>query len=660
MNRVFFSDQVTFTFAATPEVDVDDTILAYVFLNGSTTPHTVLAEAPGQITENEYSPGLFRYNITDYEVPNTTTSISINWTAHVSGTPVDTFPVVTTPTPVLQIASDFLEVSTASPIEGATGVDVRSAIVLTFDETLDATALVEGQLFLQRAGTVNISMVTAVINDINAAILTITPLRKLDNNTTYELHVPIGTVAGNTGAGLENDYKLTFKTGVDNISTLFQATDQGVVERAGPLKIVSTAVVVTTPGISSSLPADLACNQGTTEIVFTLSEAVDPNNSIPVLAFTFAPVFSVERYRVNNSLWGDPLTEPTHPTDTIDGGGVAARGTIVFSGQPADAETITIGDGTISVIFEFDDDATFTDTQVVIGATIADTITNLVAAIDASALTMDAIDNTLLTASSVLLIHDTNGVVGNVTITTTSGATVSGMSGGVDATLTVPFTTVDIVGSTVTVTLNQTPVGNAYFTLNLTGLVTAANPNTSFLAVEITYVTALWPFHIGVPEIRNSVRRYISSDLKDCDLAILVTQMGLEYNEVYIQEAIPQQLCSIKASTIMILLEDYMADVGLDGMKQLGPFTVSNKSAWFMNGPYKTWKEKLDECDQTLNAFFNRPQSGIKSSNSYLERPTGSWRIRTWNRSSSMSPQEDENQYLNRAGKIPPRGKFWS
>ena len=661
MSRVFFTDQVTFTYLTVPEVDVDDTVLAYVYLNGSGSVHTVLAQVPGQIVEDEYSPGLFRYNITDFEVPSDTVSVSITWAAFVSSVAVDGAPISSVPTLRTELTSDFLVVSTASPVNGTTGVDVRSQMVLTFDETLDPNALVEGQMFLRRAGTPNVAPVTALISSVNSAILTVTPLDKLDNNTTYELHIPVGTIAGLTGAGLATDYKLTFKTSVDDVATLYQATDQGVVERrAGPLKIISTATAITLPGVSSSLPADLSCNQSSSEIVFTFSEDVDPYNSIPVLDFTFAPIFDRPSYYLNNSLWANAETEPTHPTDVIDGGGVKARGGILFAAQPNDTETITIGDGTISVTFEFDDNATFTDTQVVIGATLADTVTNLVTAIEASALAMTALDNTLLLASSVLLVHDATGVSGNVTVTTTSSATVSGLSGGINATEVVPFTTVTIAGKTVTVTFNQSTVGNAYATINLTGLVTEADPSMSFVAAEITYITALFPMRISVPEIRNCIRRYLAEDITDCDIALLIAQVGLDLYDVYLDNAVIQQLCVIKSTVVILLLEDYMADAGLDGMKQLGPFTVSNKSTWLMNGPYKRWKEKLEECIQTLNAFFNTPVSGIKSSNNVLERPTGSWRIRTWNSTASMHPYRDENKSVNRAGKIPPRGTHWS
>lgn len=54
--------------------------------------------------------------------------------------------------------------------------------------------------------------------------------------------------------------------------------------------------------------------------------------------------------------------------------GIKSKGTIVYSDQPADGDTITIGVN----VYEFDNDSIFTNTQVVIGATAVDTFQNLV------------------------------------------------------------------------------------------------------------------------------------------------------------------------------------------------------------------------------------------------------------------------------------------
>jgi hypothetical protein len=112
--------------------------------------------------------------------------------------------------------------------------------------------------------------------------------------------------------------------------------------------------------------------------------------------------------------------------------GSAAVGNIALAGQPSDGDTVTIGDGATSVIFEFDDDASITgDVTVTIGGDVDATIANLIAAIEGSALTIDAEPGA---GDSVDLTHDSVGDAGNVAITKSGGnITVSGMAGGADA-----------------------------------------------------------------------------------------------------------------------------------------------------------------------------------------------------------------------------------
>lgn len=77
---------------------------------------------------------------------------------------------------------------------------------------------------------------------------------------------------------------------------------------------------------------------------------------------------------------------------------VQAFGTINLDGgaNPADTETVTIYDGTNTVIFEFDSGGGITgDVAVVIGATAAATMTNLINAINASILEVTATDTTV-------------------------------------------------------------------------------------------------------------------------------------------------------------------------------------------------------------------------------------------------------------------------
>jgi hypothetical protein len=109
-----------------------------------------------------------------------------------------------------------------------------------------------------------------------------------------------------------------------------------------------------------------------------------------------------------------------------------ATGSVVFSGQPSDADTVTISDGVhTATVFEFDDNSAVTDgrTAVTIGATAAATAQALVTALNAitTGLTVTA----SLSGLTVRLVNDAGLSSGNVTVTK-SGATitVTGMAGG--------------------------------------------------------------------------------------------------------------------------------------------------------------------------------------------------------------------------------------
>ncbi len=114
---------------------------------------------------------------------------------------------------------------------------------------------------------------------------------------------------------------------------------------------------------------------------------------------------------------------------------VAATGSISLTDNPADTETITISDGTTSVVFEFDTDAEATITpgniRVVVGATAAATMVNLIAAINANAFGVTAAP-TVPASAGCTLVNDTAGTTGNVAITDTTDATVVGMTGGLN------------------------------------------------------------------------------------------------------------------------------------------------------------------------------------------------------------------------------------
>jgi len=73
-------------------------------------------------------------------------------------------------------------------------------------------------------------------------------------------------------------------------------------------------------------------------------------------------------------------------------------GYMTFAGNPTDGDTITFDDGSnTAVVFEFDNDASYTGTQVAINATLATTVSNFVTAFNAATLNAKAsvhFDNT--------------------------------------------------------------------------------------------------------------------------------------------------------------------------------------------------------------------------------------------------------------------------
>lgn len=122
----------------------------------------------------------------------------------------------------------------------------------------------------------------------------------------------------------------------------------------------------------------------------------------------------------------------------------AATGTLVLGGQPADGDEFVISDGSIAVTFEFDSDASVTESptlrRVVIGATLGDTLTNLQNAINSSAFTFAITAGAPTGGDTVPLTNDNLGIAGNQAITepvnVSTNLSSTGMSGGDDLSVT--------------------------------------------------------------------------------------------------------------------------------------------------------------------------------------------------------------------------------
>lgn len=122
---------------------------------------------------------------------------------------------------------------------------------------------------------------------------------------------------------------------------------------------------------------------------------------------------------------------------------VHATGTLEFTANPADAETVTVNDGTIAPIFEFDSNGAITAgrIRVVIGATDLETALNLARAINdfgSGALRHLQIEATVDNTGAnpiVRVKHRLPGAVGNNLLVGSASVTATGMAGGADANL---------------------------------------------------------------------------------------------------------------------------------------------------------------------------------------------------------------------------------
>ena len=117
-----------------------------------------------------------------------------------------------------------------------------------------------------------------------------------------------------------------------------------------------------------------------------------------------------------------------------------ATGSLIISGgQPTDGDQFLVGDGSVSVTFEFDSNMSVVETpllrRVVIGATLSDTLTNLFNAVNATP-SFNVTALSITAGTTVNLTNDNFGVAGNVAITEPVNVSTflsdTGMAGGDD------------------------------------------------------------------------------------------------------------------------------------------------------------------------------------------------------------------------------------
>lgn len=213
----------------------------------------------------------------------------------------------------------------------------------------------------------------------------------------------------------------------------------------------------------------------------------------------------------------------------------------------------------------------------------------------------------------------------------------------------------------VTITLDKDLPGNAIVKVTVSGAEVLATgavvPNISW-----SFTTCLFPYIVGVAEVRRLVRDYASSDITDEIIAQAIAQAGLDLWFLVDDKAKPQQRCVVKNQVAIELMDDWLAQNGggLSEGKTLGAFSVHRGLSGGVKPPaYERILKQLDKCWYELSAYFNAPREAVKSRTSALDRPN--YRIRTWRESTRDGPpSESENSRQDRIDKLPGGLDAWS
>lgn len=211
--------------------------------------------------------------------------------------------------------------------------------------------------------------------------------------------------------------------------------------------------------------------------------------------------------------------------------------------------------------------------------------------------------------------------------------------------------------NTITIDLTAAPPGNAEVTLVVSGLENASDEDID--PVTITYSTTLFPYWVGVPEVRNKAGSYISSDVTDAVIAEVIANIGVNMYYIYGTAVKHLQRCVILHEAVLQLMDDYFATKGgpFGEQKTLGAFSVSRRPGDLDGGTYGRIKDQLEKCYQNLNSYFLAGVGAVKSSDSILERPD--YRIRTW-REAHPANEHAENEIGSRYDKLPNDREEWS
>lgn len=225
------------------------------------------------------------------------------------------------------------------------------------------------------------------------------------------------------------------------IEYLKQGTQMFYLRVADGTELPATASALGPEGVASSGSIALSGQPNDADNV-VISDGVNP-------ALTFE--FDVAQAATGDITFsGQPVAAETL---TIDDGvnpatvfefddAAEAVGTLVLGGQPTDGDTWRISDGTNIVDFEFDNNSSVVESQtlrqVIIGATVSDTLNALQAAINNATFTFAITAANPTGGDTVPLTNDNVGVAGNVAIieqvNVSTFLSSTGMAGGNDLT----------------------------------------------------------------------------------------------------------------------------------------------------------------------------------------------------------------------------------
>jgi len=215
--------------------------------------------------------------------------------------------------------------------------------------------------------------------------------------------------------------------------------------------------------------------------------------------------------------------------------GVAATGSVVvLAGLPSAADTVTIGDGTNSVIFEFNTTLTVGDVLVNTSGFVdeEDYATGLKTALDASIIGSGGGGDLTSALSTTTALNDTvdltntiaNGTTGNVAITQSgTGLTLTGMAGGVDAIANNQISTTDA-------TLFVDLVAGQSFTVPAGTSTDAANIGT-FTITAINNTVS--PYTITVADTFVADTGVVLTDAQVAATRCLISYTGGDISETY-------------------------------------------------------------------------------------------------------------------------------